>query len=432
MDMDGDWIDTNGDRIFDEHKGKVRPEIFVGRIPISNDSLDYSYLIDYLNKNHDYWLGKLPIREGDGLLYVNKDWVNRPSHFGIEKLYGDDNYTLCQWGSAGFGPSAYLGMIKTDAYEFVQLAAHSNPQTHYFQNNLPLTAEEIFNSTPSAIGYNLFCCSACNWVQDGSRAKPVIYSSGDFLGGAYIFNQGNGLAVVGSAKTGSMLRFKYFYKPLGEGKTIGNSLLQWWRKYCGICHTQYEIHWFYGLTIIGDPFVSMTYNTNNTCQDVLRLNEFDNSSPSKLHYYRAKQCIEVGNNYVIPAGKYVIFDAPEIRLLPGFQCSAGAHFETYSDGCNCNHTIRAHSNIPSQRVKREDDNATIKSDCWIYPNPSDGFINVVVQDNISSVRIYDLSGQCILQSYASEIDVSYFSQGMYVIHCTTQSGKIYQQTFIKL
>lgn len=33
---------------------------------------------------------------------------------------------------------------------------------------------------------------------------------------------------------------------------------------------------------------------------------------------------------------------------------------------------------------------------------------------------------------ASEIDVSNLSQGMYVIHCTTISDKIYQQTFIKL
>lgn len=33
---------------------------------------------------------------------------------------------------------------------------------------------------------------------------------------------------------------------------------------------------------------------------------------------------------------------------------------------------------------------------------------------------------------ASEIDVSYFSQGMYVIHCTTRNDKIYQQIFIKL
>ena len=69
--------------------------------------------------------------------------------------------------------------------------------------------------------------------------------------------------------------------------------------------------------------------------------------------------------------------------------------------------------------------------CWICPNPADRFINVVVQEDISSVRIYDISGQCMLQSSVSEIDVSYLRSGMYVIHCTATSGKIYQQTFIK-
>ncbi len=246
MDLNGQWIGDDANGIFDDHKGHLEPEIFIGRIPMSVDSIHL--LSDYLDKNHDYWIGEIPIREYYGLSYINKGWGLWYKIFGMEHLYGEDNYAYYRYNAANFGAADFLDKIETNQYEFVQLAAHSNPTRHRFNDSEYLYASDIAQANTYALGYNLFCCSGCSWVNKNNPNKLTLYKPNRFLGGAYIFNQGNGLSVVGSAKTGSMLNFKYFYKPLAQGKSMGASLKKWWIDYVGSYHTRYEIHWFYGLT----------------------------------------------------------------------------------------------------------------------------------------------------------------------------------------
>nr|MCU0982712.1 hypothetical protein [Pirellulaceae bacterium] len=62
----------------------------------------------------------------------------------------------------------------------------------------------------------------------------------------------NGLAAVGSSKTGSMLYFENFYGPMGNGKAIGDAFVAWW-KALGAAHDLGMRQWFYGLTLLGDP-----------------------------------------------------------------------------------------------------------------------------------------------------------------------------------
>ncbi len=192
-----------------------------------------------------------------------------------------------------------------------------------------------------------------------------------------------------------------------------------------------------GLTIIGDPFVMMKYNTNTTCQNVLTLNSFDTNNSSRLRYYRARQRIEVGGNYVIPVGKHVIFDAPEVRFLPGFQCPAGATFETRTEGCECNHTTETASARSAPRRIQEieeesaDTNIDVTSDFHISPNPAQDILQITSTEPIEVVAIYTLSGDKVLQATTTQVDVSSLATGMYIVRAISQLGTHYQTKVVK-
>ena len=135
-------------------------------------------------------------------------------------------------------------------YEFIQLSSHSSYYHHALSGEV-IYAEEIFLVPPKSIGYNLFCCSACRWTS----VSPS--STHGFLGGGYVYNSSqSALVAVGSTKTGSMLGFEHFYKPLGNHDSIGIALKKWWQDYVGSSHSESEIYWFYGMSIIGDPMIN--------------------------------------------------------------------------------------------------------------------------------------------------------------------------------
>jgi hypothetical protein len=98
--------------------------------------------------------------------------------------------------------------------------------------------------------YNLFCCHGADWVIN------------DNLAVTYLFNSSYSIGVIGSAKTGGMLGNNDFYIPLGQNSTLGESLQNWFSNQLntgGAAGTLF-LEWFYGMNIVGDPFVSIWYD----------------------------------------------------------------------------------------------------------------------------------------------------------------------------
>jgi hypothetical protein len=98
---------------------------------------------------------------------------------------------------------------------------------------------------PNAYFYNLFACSNARFTQP------------DYMAGWYLFDKAggsacNGLAAVGSTKTGSMLAFENFYAPMGAGKCVGDAFVAWWQA-LGAEHDLGERQWYYGMVLLGDP-----------------------------------------------------------------------------------------------------------------------------------------------------------------------------------
>lgn len=323
MDLNGAWNDNDGNGIFDSNTGHVQPEIFVGRISTANMGSFLSEkegLERYLDKNHNFWQGISAVNKKFALSYVDKDWASSSCfQTDINYLYGGSYYDAIAFGNSAFGKADYLSRLSNDRYEFIQLACHSS--TNYLSmSGGGISSSEIYNNGTEAIGYNLFCCSACNWT----TVTPS--STAGFLGGAYVYNSNtSSLVAVGSTKTGSMLQFDKFYTPLGQGKTIGESLKLWWINANGPSHSSTIVSWHYGMTIIGDPMINFHYKYNDRRPIQITLNGFKGTGPSPFLDVIAKERI-TANNYVIPSGKIISFKAPTIILNGGFECALGTTF----------------------------------------------------------------------------------------------------------
>lgn len=246
MDTNGTWTDPDGDGKFSGHTGNLNPEIWVGRIwtPTANGN-DAALINDYFARNHKFRLGRL----GHGyaaLAYPDDDWQSY-GDCALDEQFPASSITVY---TAPTVTDADLYKTEVNSLRsWVHLCAHSSPHSH--ELTVGDTKEYIhytyFKDTnpPNAHFYNLFCCG------------PGNFTTANYLAGWYIFDKTGGgtnlgLAAIASAKSGSMLFFEDFYRPLGQGKCIGDAFVRWWRAR-GPDHDHGERCWFYGLVLLGDP-----------------------------------------------------------------------------------------------------------------------------------------------------------------------------------
>ncbi len=246
MDLNGTWNDPDGDGKYSEHPTNVAPEIWVGRLwTPTNNGNDAVLLNDYFTRNHKFRKGQLGY-SAKALSYVDDDWAG----------FGDCSFDL-------MFPATDIEVITdpatTDADHYkaevnqhrawAQICAHSSPGGHSFKVGgstewVPSSYLRDVNP-PDAYFYNLFACS------------NALFTQSDYMAGWYLFDKSggsrsNGLAAVGSAKTGSMLFFENFYGPMGTGRTIGEAFVDWWGA-LGADHDLGERQWYYGMVLLGDP-----------------------------------------------------------------------------------------------------------------------------------------------------------------------------------
>ena len=260
MDLDGTWTDTDSDGMYDSHtdgSGDTAPEIYVGRIDASNvPGEEITILKKYFAKVYDFWSGTT-YQTDFGLTYTDQDWAGYDSfRYDLEYAYED----LEAIWYPDVDRNDYVNNRIPGTYEFIQLSCHSNSQGHAFTLGGWAYNNDIRNAPPQALFYNLFCCSS------------LRFTDYNCLGYAYILDTDTpSLTVVGSAKTGSMLDFRYFYEPIGKGSSFGSAFRKWFEyeyPYSDDPGGYNDISWFYGMTILGDPTIIIKnkppYGTNIT------------------------------------------------------------------------------------------------------------------------------------------------------------------------
>lgn len=238
MDLDGTWVDSDSDGLFDDHTGDRAPEIWVGRIYASSMIWGNEVYIvnNYLSKVHRYRTGGYTVPQ-KALAYVDDDWYGF-NDCDLDQLYDtvivvrNNNTTVATDFRSRFD----------DPYEWVQICSHSSPWGNTFKYSGGYAGTvfnfEVWYANPPFLFLNLFQCSGTRFFEP------------NYCGGCYIFGPQNGLLAIGSAKVGSMLHFDDFYGPLNTGITIGEAFRQWFAQW-GIT----DPSWFYGMCICGDPLL---------------------------------------------------------------------------------------------------------------------------------------------------------------------------------
>ena len=246
-DLDGIYIDADGDSIYDDHTGDVEPEIWVGRIYARNLTWDNEIrlLKRYFRKNHLYRVDSLVLPQR-ALSFVDDNWSYWTT-CGLDYIYSDvvvvndeDQTTAAR----------YRDELE-HGYEWIHVCAHSSPWGHTFMSlggyRGTVFNYEIFTLEPQALFYNLFACSGTRFTEENGSA------------GWYLFVDPYGLLVVGSTKTGSMLYFDDFYRPIGQQvMCIGDAFKEWFTLW-----GEESWDWFYGMNIIGDPTLKPKNQTSH-------------------------------------------------------------------------------------------------------------------------------------------------------------------------
>ena len=426
MDLNGNWgLQTGQVNTYDTHTMDVKPEIFVGRINTSTMGRnEIQELKWYFDRNHKYWTGHKALQKQRGLTFTGPDWASSSLEFieGVSPLYGSNYYDQV-YGINNFTKANYCTYLQDNDYEFVQLACHSNVQHHNFKTTSDsiLRYSKIDSLQTKQIGYNLFCCHACDWTD--CSTLPC-------LGESYLYGMNNNsstLALVGSTKTGGMLGLRKFYNPLGSGKCIGQAFKEWWINRWGTNHNHYTHHWAYGMVILGDPLVD--FNFTNECENILYLNNGEEAT-NNMYYAQSKIVVQ---NYSLTQGQSVTLSAPSVQITGPFLCNVGSSFiATPQDSCKCN-TRTLVTNSKHIRVHKS--NTNTKTDAHlllsIYPNPVSDILTIETNEQLTLISIYNQSGQCVLQTKESHINVSHLSVGIYILRLITKNNQCVQRKFIK-
>ncbi len=267
MDLNGTWLDTmnTGNGMYDGHTGNRNPEIYVGRLIPTSLGTDTTLLKNYFRKDNAYRHDTLFLTQR-ALVFVDDDWEYWAPYWAqdVALLYAD---TMNYWNPETTRASIYRGKLDT-TQAWISVFAHSWPGGHAFTYNDSFYdyyfSNEYTNQDPPSNFYNFFCCSFSRYTEDcgGNRA---------------IFNQTSGIGSIGSAKTGSMLDFNYFYEALGQEKTLGEAFQYWFDciyNYVGMDFTR--VCWHYGMTLLADPFLKPVGHTVYVAED-----EYD-SAPSQI------------------------------------------------------------------------------------------------------------------------------------------------------
>lgn len=76
-------------------------------------------------------------------------------------------------------------------------------------------------------------------------------------------------------------------------------------------------------------------------------------------------------------------------------------------------------------------NASEKNRALVYPNPVSNYLTILSDEKVSEVKVFNLSGQLIAQSYSDKINFSSFPKGNYIIHIKDIKGNTTTQKVIK-
>ena len=227
MDMNGTWMDTNGNGIDDRHLDPSGPEIWVGRLKVSTVAGEPVDLLKrYFDRNHLFRNNLVSIPWWRALLYMDDKGVAQ-GHDALTPLrYIAPQVVSVTDGLTTNADDYKMRLQDPDGYQWLYLMSHGNSTYHMFQvpskENLyewdgAVYASDYRTLNPHVLFYHFFVCS-------GGR-----YTDEDYLAGASVFGNDYGLLAVASTDDTFTYPYNILYRAMSEGRTIGYAFHQWLR-----------------------------------------------------------------------------------------------------------------------------------------------------------------------------------------------------------
>ncbi|MEC4004454.1 T9SS type A sorting domain-containing protein [Flavobacterium sp. SUN052] len=175
---------------------------------------------------------------------------------------------------------------------------------------------------------------------------------------------------------------------------------------------------------------SPTDNLNNMAATTLTQRE-------RSDWIKASNIISVGNNAV---GNGIDYHAANfVELNPGFEAVFGSQFVAYPEGCSGNYVYKQEeNNINQNPIATETSNLIrVTNGFGMIPNPSSSTIEIVMNNGtFSSVSITTIDGKIVYESNTTnasktQIDVSNYANGIYIINVMSNERQLYTQKLIK-
>ncbi len=241
-DLDGDFIDGDGDGYYECHQWgeNLEPEIWVFWMrPPQDNPLALS---DFLQKCHTYYELNLHVPM-QALECINYDWrgAAKPFYINLSHIYGEAVDTIGgnEWRVSG---SEYLDYLSTYGSEITHIWCHSGSDVHCFDISPWVYWYNIRDIQPGSWFYLLWACHGANFEDQPSHNLAVNYCMGGSSGLA-------SLGVVRSIGTGSAQ--ESFFNSLSYGKSLGEAYFDY------MCY-DYDSTWvrvWFGNDVPPDSFV---------------------------------------------------------------------------------------------------------------------------------------------------------------------------------
>ena len=130
--------------------------------------------------------------------------------------------------------------------------------------------------------------------------------------------------------------------------------------------------------------------------------------------------------------KGIIYSDNSIRLLPGTHIQAGANVHLAIRDMNCytttsNNEISNQQNIKPNYTNKYHSNINQLN---LIHNSDNKHLTIQSPQTIISIQIYNITGQCVMQTRQTDIDTSNLPAGVYIITANTITGETLQNKFI--
>jgi len=241
MDLDGSWIDADGDGIFDQHS-PLFLDLFLSRLIGTASEINA-----YFSKNQQYRLHGSQI-DRSAFIFKDDDWKDYyfDYDFNLSGIY--PLVDICQEFEATTRVN-YIAKLTGNGAEYVYQWIHSAPTNLQIRNGdhwESITISDIITNDFKGAFYNLYNCSASRFTEEN-------------LATTYLMKTNFGLATIGSTKIGGNYWPIIFHDALASGETWGRSFQSWYQGF-GVDSDS----WFLGMCLQGDPLLTISGQTAHT------------------------------------------------------------------------------------------------------------------------------------------------------------------------